>query len=517
MGGGSFEPFVELELSFYEKTAWAGENDLLIAVPYSAGSPITGGTYTVTEEVLQGEETALELLPLQQGEAHGAIVLSSSPQEYGVSKKITVTFEKGEVRISASAIYHVNNITGISFDKAYRQYAWPGHTRTLTAEVMHTEYGDIEGLLSKNPLQVQWSSDKTDLAIPQKSSTATREQNILYAKPNDNPVVTPELTISTITARIPENNWGANEPYSITTTFRVVPFTAVPGGFTGANGYIDDDPSGEFVLSRGCVVVTDHLQGSTHNISWKFADHQWEFFDNAPPTQSGETSTYSFFCWGTGDKPWYIYPPDTWLSSGDEIPFVDWGIHFDEQGLGSDSFTNGKWHTAWGSAGSQVVSPPISDSHLRIRTWSAYVGSGYYFARISGNGVNVFGKVFTPDHWVRPEGMKGPAGPTISLSVFEYSLEEWSKLEESGVFFLPFNHQVNRSNIFGDKHWPSHQYDYCLDLSDWAGYYWHSNTSAWTDYKFGGTLWILLQCTHGSNVSQRVVLDHRAGVFLAHE
>ena len=443
--GEGLEPFVELELNFYEKTAWAGENDLLIAVPYYEGIPITGGTYTVTEEVLQGEETAMELLPLQQGEAQGSIVLSSSPQEFdGVSKKITVTFEKGEVHVSASAIYHVNNITGISFDKAYRQYAWPGHTRTLTAEVMHTEYGDIEGLLSKNPLQVYWSSDKTDLAIPQKSSTAHREQNILYAKPNDNPVVTPELTISTITARIPGNNWGANEPRSNTTTFRVVPFTAVPGGFTGANGYASDDaPSGEFVLSRGCVVVTDHLQGSTHNISWKFADHQWEFFDNAPPTQSGETSTYSFFCWGTGDKPWYIYPTNTWLSSGDEIPFVDWGIHFDEQGLGSDSFTNGKWHTPWGVTGSQVCTPPMSpDSHLGIPYLNQHVGSGRYFARISGNGVNVFGEVITSDHWVRPEGVKGPAKPTVSLSVYEYSLEEWSKLEESGVFLAHLKSSV---------------------------------------------------------------------------
>ena len=266
-------------------------------------------------------------------------------------------------------------------------------------------------------------------------------------------------------------------------------------------------------------MVTDHLQGSTHNISWKFADHQWEFFDNAPPTQSGETSTYSFFCWGTGDKPWYIYPTNTWLSSGDEIPFVDWGIHFNEQGLGSDSFTNGKWHTPWGTTGSQVCTPPISpDSHLGIPYLYQYVGSGRYFARISGNGVNVFGQVIKPDHWVRPEGAKGPAGPTPSLSVYEYSLEEWSKLEESGVFFLPFNHQVNLSyrNMEGRWYWPSH-YEYCTDLSDWGGYYWFSNTSAWADYKFGGTLWILLQCTHGSLVAQRAVLDHRAGVFLAHE
>ena len=121
----------------------------------------------------------------------------------------------------------------------------------------------------------------------------------------------------------------------------------------------------------------------------------------------------------------------------------------------------------------------------------------------------------TSDHWVRPEGVNAPAGPVAySLSVYEYSLEEWSKLEESGVFFLPFNHKVE--SVSGRAYWPSH-YDYCTELSDWGGYYWLSNTSCWADYKYGGTLWVLLQCNHGSLVEQRAVLDHRAGVFLAHE
>ena len=435
--GEGLEPFVELELNFYEKTAWAGENNLLIAVPYSAGIPITGGTYTVTEELLKGGgEDVLELLPLQQGEAHGAIVLFSSPYNDGVSKKITVTFEKGEVCVSASAIYHVNVITGISFDKAYRQYAWPGHTRTLTAEVKHTGYGDIEGLLSKNPLQVQWSSDKTDLAIPQKSSTATREQNILYAKPNGNPVITPELSISTITARIPENTYGSNHAISASAEFRVVPFTAVPGGFARWQG----SPQGsdevlvveEIVFARGNVMVTDTFDGTNHSIQWKFADNQWDYSTALPPTTAGQTTTYSHFGWGTGNNPWLTSTNGSVYTS-----FVDWGIHFDDLGNGSHTRTNGTWKTFSVADWSHLID---CGEHPYDYSGRAYANNLWGYASLydTASSTSVFGLLLLPDHWVTPSGCTFRAkGMNVYGSAEHYSDGDWRLMEENGALFLP--------------------------------------------------------------------------------
>ena len=432
--GEGLEPFVELELNFYEKTAWAGENNLLIAVPYSAGIPITGGTYTVTEEVLQGEETALELLPLQQGEAHGSIVLFSSPQKWGVSKKITVTFEKGEVRLSASAIYHVNNIQSIELSNNRRQYAWPGHSRPLGATVYYTKYGDIDGLILKKPLQVQWSSDKTDLAIPQKSSTASGEYNNLYAKPNDNPVITPELSIATITASLPSGEWGMNNAFSKTTTFRVVPFTAVPGGF---NQYGDTDH--EIIYARGNLLVENTFDGTKNNRVWKFEENQWDFhvgFDGDDSySVQGKTKYISHFGHGTsGIAPSYE-PHVIHISDGMDYQenYSDWGLHFDEYGVGSESLTTGAWYA------------PQTASFMHSG-YSSGINGNRLAARIYDPNTNslIVGAVFLPNGWKTPQGCI--AYKEGYRPIFTYSLVDdgsydgyWGDMEEAGAVFLPYS------------------------------------------------------------------------------
>ena len=439
-----------IELSVSDKTLWVGEEVVVQAKAYNTnGNVVNGGELTWSPSAagvlsLVSESSDQRTLRLA-GEASG-------------SHSLTATFTIRGMTISATCNIHVNEITGLSFDKAYRQYAWPGHTRNLTAIVEHTRYGDIETLLSEHPLAVQWSSGNPSLAVPQESSTVSGDANTLYAQPNDDPVVTREQTVATITATFPAGTHGCNEMYSATTTFRVVPFTAVPGGF------VVDAEENEVVFARGNLLVENTFDGTNNNRVWKFEENQWGYHASFDGDDSysvlGKTKYISHFGFGTSA----IAPglESHLMTEGLDYQWSDWGLHFDEKGVGSESLTDGAWHTLSSGEWKYVTELRKSASVMpQARIYDPASGTSYY------------GFLFLPEHWETPSGCS-----VSSSGVNRYSVSNdassydgwWIAMEEAGAVFLPAAGRAGDTGFFS---------------TGTRGNYWTSSATANATYALG--------------------------------
>ncbi|MBR1698165.1 MAG: hypothetical protein IJ714_00065 [Bacteroidales bacterium] len=212
-------------------------------------------------------------------------------------------------------------------------------------------------------------------------------------------------------------------------------------------------------FAKGNVMVTDTFDGTNHSLQWKFADNQWDYSTDIPPTTAGQTTTYSHFGWGTGNNPWL-----TSTSYGDYASFVDWGTHFDDLGNGSPTRTNGTWKTLSYAEWSYLYDGRPKASILR----------GFAYLYDSASLTTILGLLLLPDDWVTPSGCAFRPGATNTYGSTEHFLDgDWRLMEENGALFLPAAGERSAIDVvagsFG-SYWSSTEYEsmvaYHLDFSD---------------------------------------------------
>ena len=259
-------------------------------------------------------------------------------------------------------------------------------------------------------------------------------------------------------------------------------------------------PSKKVIFSHGNLVVENTFNGSANNRVWKFEDNQWDYsYGDANYSVNGTTKRISHFGWATaavknsgGDYAFdvnhkrfyphqtqsspqttedaslantYRYGPSVSASSpyvwAGSLPFgdlevknswnrlglntdenlvrkyCDWGVHFNDAGVGSNGTTTGTWETLsayeWGYL--------LSASTTRA-------GASYLLGRgtihVDADNKDVPGLIILPDNWVKPSAC------TFSPSVDGFTTNRyttggdasgyngrWSEMEAFGAVFLP--------------------------------------------------------------------------------
>ena len=201
-------------------------------------------------------------------------------------------------------------------------------------------------------------------------------------------------------------------------------------------------------FAKGNVMVTDTFDGTNHSLQWKFADNQWDYSTDVPPTTAGQTTTYSHFGWGTGNNPWL-----TSTNSSDYASFVDWGTHFDDLGNGTAS-NDGTWKTLSNAEWSYLYNGRPNASIL----W------GYASLFDTASSTSIFGLLLLPDDWVTPSGCSFRPGVMNIYGSTEYYFDgDWRLMEENGALFLPAAGRRDGVYIYnvgsGGYYWSSAEYD----------------------------------------------------------
>ena len=250
--------------------------------------------------------------------------------------------------------------------------------------------------------------------------------------------------------------------------FRNLPPTYIVGKFS-----VSDTKSVYF--AKGNLLVENTLTGGVNQRVWKFEENQWNYHTEYDPTYGysieGITYPISFFCWGTGNTP------ELYTGFNDSYyVFTDWGIHFDDEGNGSDSFMDGKWRTLSSDEWSYLLTRRESADFL----WGR--------ATLSVGGKDIAGLVILPDNWVLPVGCSFSLSPAISMgdshhfSSNVYTMDTWSHMENAGAVFLPTSGIMNywrpedQMSIIGFNFFDSSAIRYPYS------YYWCSNPGTTSDY-----------------------------------
>ena len=218
-----------------------------------------------------------------------------------------------------------------------------------------------------------------------------------------------------------------------------------------------------------------NLQYQASTDTWRFADNQWDYVggevddDAYVGTVSGSnnnliSTTYSgwidLFGWGTGDNPTLHT-----RNNDDYSTFVDWG---------SNAISNG------GNIANLWRTPTLIEMSYVFNNRTNSTNLGTANARYAKGKVNnIYGVILFPDNYTHPTGVAVPTGINSTFSEGwgsnNYSLTQWSEMEEAGAVFLPAAGQRMRAHI---------NYGAYQNANVAKGHYW--TNASWMGY--GGCL-----------------------------
>ena len=166
------------------------------------------------------------------------------------------------------------------------------------------------------------------------------------------------------------------------------------------------------------------------------------------------TSPYSWgngivYEWGDNNNTWNAGSASDPLSAWNTVrPYCEWGVHFDDDGYGSDTLTDGSWYTLsateWAFLIGRAYSGSLSSTFRKNA--GGLVGMGSIIDEFSGK--IVCGYIILPDDWERPVDCTfRPNGNNWKqdFSANMYTIGDndgyldgpWSSMQEAGAVFLP--------------------------------------------------------------------------------
>lgn len=320
---------------------------------------------------------------------------------------ITATATAGGVTKTESFTLHVNEITGISVNKS-SLYVRKGRPGTLRVTLDYTTNGNYV------VPQLGWTSSNTSVASVQKTSTSSGEVNDINGLALGNTL---------ITAAVPAGRYGSAN-HSISVPVTVLGSNYIPGPFSVSD-------TKQVFFSSGNLVVT---YNSDTDIDWAFESEQYATPDvyNIPPYTPG--MRFSLFFWGSGNDPFFHPSLNTTYSARDYMSlfseFHDWGVHFNDEGEGDNSLTDGTWYTL--SVEEMYYLRFLRKRASLLRTWANIVDPN--------SGQQYIGIILLPDNWELPETCKFSFDRTcsyvINTSIAQYD-GLWQDMENAGAVFIP--------------------------------------------------------------------------------
>ena len=166
-----------------------------------------------------------------------------------------------------------------------------------------------------------------------------------------------------------------------------------------------------------------NLQYQASTQTWRFAENQWDYVGNDNDNISlTYTGWIDLFAWGTGNNP----IQGSIITYSDFSTFVDWGVNPISNGGNQNNswrtLTNAEWdYILHSRSGSQIGD-----------VWNA----SFVWATVN----NVQGLIIFPDIYNHPAEVIVPQyinSPNINGSCNNYSVSEWSEMEDAGAVFLP--------------------------------------------------------------------------------
>lgn len=240
---------------------------------------------------------------------------------------------------------------------------------------------------------------------------------------------------------------------------------------TGLPGYFSVSDTKKVIFSKGNLQAV--REQTTDQWTWKFADHQYDFFGNNNRDPEHDNTYHN----GVNNlkRDLFIYSnPNTNYGLGttdylnQEGVFVDWGnnhIEGDpEGGRHWRTLSAAEWIYLIGAQNASASTPTRANAaNLRARA-RIDLGAGYTGHPATGsngfNGRYIYGFLILPDNWTTPKDI--PLDPAAQEN--QYTLAQWERLENAGAMFLP-------AATFCDI-WYQVQPNYKL------GYYWTSSAGA---------------------------------------
>ena len=360
------------------------------------------------------------------------------------SATLTARCTHGGTTLTASYTVHVNEITGISLSCGTNLSLRRGVSRPVTATVEYTTNG-----IPQVP-QVQWSFS-SGVATLAATTTDSGAPNSIRGS---------VLGAGTLTVRVPANSYGTNALVQATCAVEVIGTNFVPGKFSVSD-------TKQVYFASGNLQVNYTNNGGTVTREWLFSENQWDYFMDdlsSFPPPAGTTIRFSHFQWATAghknqagdygydDTHTVIYPhststnsqigvalqtwrntvgepgtSSTWNSHAQLRSYCDWGIHFDDDGIGDDNKYDGNWYTLSMDEWLYIfyTRPNASDKFAE-----AYIYDSVKDRYIKGT-------VIVPDIWVCPPECNFVPRSISSTIINTYSPATWEVLEESGAIFLP--------------------------------------------------------------------------------
>lgn len=320
---------------------------------------------------------------------------------------ITATATAGGVTKTESFTLHVNEIRGISVNKS-SLYVRKGRPATLRVTLDYTTNGNYV------VPQLGWTSSNTSVASVQKTLTASGEVNDINGL---------ALGKTLITAAVPAGRYGsANHSISIPVT--VLGSNYIPGPFSVSD-------TKQVFFSSGNLVVT---YNSDTDIDWAFESEQYVIPDvnNIPPYSPG--MRVSLFSWGSGNDPFFHPSLNTRYSARDYLSlfseFHDWGVHFNDEGEGDNSRTDGTWYTLSVEEFNYLRFQRNRASLLQCKANIVDPNSGQLYS----------GTILLPDNWELPEtcdfSFDRTCSYVINTSIAQYD-GLWQDMENAGAVFIP--------------------------------------------------------------------------------
>lgn len=229
--------------------------------------------------------------------------------------------------------------------------------------------------------------------------------------------------------------------------------------------YMIEEPTpvvGEFSVSDTEKVVFSqgNLQYNTEDKTWKFADEQYSIVDqdNINIGNPDFKGTVDMFGWSNGNENKFGAIPSN-LNEKYEGEFVDWGTLFKG---------NEEWFTLSKEQWEYLLNTRPNASKLQE------------IAQVAG----INGIMLLPDNWERPENCEPTTIEVEGANVLQYTNEQWSILEESGVVFLPsagrrtggYGNLINKQQEVetNPENLNEEGYYAYQDNTNFWGYYWTS-------------------------------------------